>query len=100
MDELTKKHDKILVSSEFKFILPFRNLLSKVCLLAILTKGVEAVEVAIEERRMDVASTQREIEGKDVLMKHMDIVDLLNDDLNYMKGSSMVYFVEKEGRIK
>lgn len=30
----------------------------------------------------------------------MNIVDLLNEDLNYLKNKAMVFFLDKEARIK
>jgi hypothetical protein len=56
MEQLTKKHDKILVSSEFKIFLPFRNMLSKICLLTILTKGIDSVESSIKDKDEELRS--------------------------------------------
>jgi hypothetical protein len=47
---MLKKYDRIIASEEFKIFLPFRNLLSKLCFLALLCKGTDSIEKTIKEK--------------------------------------------------
>jgi len=49
MDKILNEYDKILASEEFKIFIPFRNLLTKICLLSLLYKDVINLENKIAE---------------------------------------------------
>lgn len=73
MDELLHKHDKVLASVEFKSFIPFRNLLSKMCLLSLLYRDVLRIEDSIEKKEEEILTNIKEIESKEALLKHMEI---------------------------
>lgn len=54
MDELLHRHDKVFESAEFKVFIPFRNLLSKMCLLSLLYKDVVIIEASIAKKEDEI----------------------------------------------
>jgi len=68
-------------------IIPFRNLLSKLCLLSLLYKDCKAIEDNIAEKEKEIYRNTKEIESKEALIKHLDINETLKEDLNYFKNT-------------
>lgn len=86
MDELLHKYDKVLASAEFKAFIPFRNLLSKMCLLSLLYRDVVRIEESIAKKEEEIQKNIKEIESKEALLKHMDIQESLKEDLDIFKN--------------
>jgi len=100
LDALLKEHDKVLANDDFKMFIPFRILLSKICFLAILTKGSASIEDRIEKMQNEITKNVREIESKDALLKHLDIAETMKDDLDFFKTTQMKFFLDKDKRIE
>lgn len=62
LDQILQKYDKILVSQEFKIFIPFRNVLTKICLLALLYKDALQIEDTIKQREEELLKMQRDVE--------------------------------------
>ena len=93
-------HDKTLASDEFKIFIPFRNVLSKFCLLALLYKDVNKLKETIEKKEIEMRKNKREIETKEALLKHMEIQDSLKEDMDYFKNVQIQFFTDKINGIK
>lgn len=62
LDNLREKHDNVLKSEEFEIFRPYRNILSKLCLLSMLGRDELSLEEYIEKKENEIETNTREIE--------------------------------------
>ncbi len=77
LEALRENYDKILISEEFTIFIPYRNVLSKLCLLAMMGKDERVIEEYIEEKQNAIEKNEREIESTEQLLKTIDINEFI-----------------------
>ena len=90
----------MLTSEEFDVFRPFRNILSKLCVLALLSKDEQAIEEHIQKRKEEIEKNEREIEQTEQLLSTVDVPEFLSRDLEAFEMSQIGVLRAKEQRIE
>lgn len=62
LDNLREKYDAVLGGEDVKIFRPYRDLLSKLCSLSLITHDVVVLEASIAKRQNEVEKNDKEIE--------------------------------------
>lgn len=100
LENLREKYDAVLTSEEFDVFRPFRNILSKLCVLALLSKDEQAIEEHIQKRKEEIEKNEREIEQTEQLLNTVDVPEFLSRDLESFEMSQIGVLRAKEQRIE
>lgn len=85
LDNLREKYDSILASEEFEIFRPYRNVLSKLCVLSMLAKDEVTIEQYIEKRQLEIEKNEREIEQTEQQLKTIDVHEFIQKDIEYFE---------------
>ena len=96
---MREKYDSILASEEFEIFRPYRNVLSKLCVLSMLAKDEVTIEQYIEKRQLEIEKNEREIEQTEQQLKTIDVHEFIQKDIEYFEYEQLSVFREKEDRI-
>ena len=99
LDNLRDKYDSVLSDPQFEIFRPHRNLLSKLCLLAMLGSDVYKLEQQIDKKEVESENCIKQIEQKENLLKTLDLNEFIKDDIIYFEENQISQFVEKERKI-
>ena len=96
---LQDQYDKILQQEELALFKPFRNILSKLCLLALLGKDELRIEESIQRKKDLLEKNIRLIDQKQMLLSNADVQGVIAEDIEYYKTEQLAHFREKLYRI-
>lgn len=99
LNVLQDQYDKVLQQEELAIFKPFRNILSKLCLLALLGKDEVRIEESIQRKKDQLEKNIRLIEQKTMLLNNADIQGVISEDIQYYKTEQLAHFNEKLKRI-
>eukprot|EP00347_Sterkiella_histriomuscorum_P004089 403361794 len=99
LDNLRDKYDHVLREEGFDIFRPHRNILSKICLLAMLGSDEYKLEQQIQKKEIEIENSQKQIEQKENLLKILDLHEFIAEDIEYFEINHVQVFNEKERSI-
>lgn len=100
LDNLRDKYDHVLREAEFDIFKPHRNILSKLCLLALLGSDELKLEQQIEKKEIENENAQKQIEQKENLLKILDLHEFISQDMKTFEEQDLSVFEQKKKRIE
>jgi hypothetical protein len=99
LDNLREKYDAVLASEEFEIFRPFRNILSKLCLMSMLAKDEQGLEDYIQKKKEEIEKNSREIEQTETLLNTIDVHDFISKDIESFESNQIAMLKAKSERI-
>jgi len=75
-------------------------LLTKICLLSLLYKDVINVEAKITDQEKDLHKIERDLEGRETVLKHLEIHNVLIEEVDFYKNKQIAFITEKRKKVE
>ncbi len=92
--------DKLLEAKNVEVFKPYRNVLSKLCLMGIYIQDLKKVEDYLEEKKTEISKNEKIIEHKKEFLEKMDLHDFIKEDIEYFENDQLKVFYQNEKRME
>ncbi|CDW71440.1 UNKNOWN [Stylonychia lemnae] len=99
LDKLRDSFDRILIEEEFSVFRTFRNILSKLCLLAMLGSDINKLQQQIQKKEIENENSLKQIDQKEYLLKTIDVHEFIKGDIQYFETEQVKIYKQKEAQL-